>query len=220
MKRLRPVDRRKASSSPVSGTLLLVGLGNPGRRFDATRHNAGFALIDRFADERCLPLRKAFFRPYVFARSTRDGSDDSLVVCKPLTYMNRSGEILPDLLRRFSIDPERVCAVVDNMDLPPGEIRMKTRGSPSNHNGLRSIERALGNGSFPRIYIGVGRPESGTDVISYLLEPTDPAERIAIDGAIARLAALLDRTTDLSLPHLASAVNAIRRPTVTTDEPR
>jgi len=187
----------------VSGRLLILGLGNPGERYERTRHNVGFVLVDRLADRFGVVPRRPIFRRYEIARAP-------LVLCKPLTYMNRSGEIISPLLRRFDI--RAVCPVVDNMDLPPGEIRMKTRGASSNHNGLRSIERALGGTEFPRIYIGIGRPAEGVDVVEHVLGVPDPEEEAAIDGAIRRLEAILAANSDRTVEQLATAINARRRP--------
>lgn len=188
----------------MSGRLLILGLGNPGERYDGTRHNVGFVLVDRLADRFGVVPRRPIFRKYEIARAP-------ILLCKPLTYMNRSGEVIPSVLRRAGTDAV-VCPVVDNMDLPPGEVRMKTRGSASNHNGLKSVERVLGGSNFPRIYIGIGRPADGIDVVEHVLGTPDEDDRVAIDGAIDRLVEVLTGNIDRGAEQLATAINARRRP--------
>lgn len=187
----------------MSGGLLILGLGNPGERYRGTRHNVGFALVDRLAERFGLVPRRPLFRKFELAGGP-------ILLCKPLTYMNRSGDVIPYLLRRF--DPETICPVVDNMDLPPGEVRMKTRGTSSNHNGLKSVERALGGVDFPRIYIGIGRPAKGVDVIEHVLGTPAAEDAPAIDDAIRRLVEVLAENADRTAEQLATAINARRRP--------
>lgn len=187
----------------MSGKLLLLGLGNPGRRYEGTRHNVGFDLIDLLAIRLGVGLNKPFFGRYRVV-------DAGYLLCKPLTYMNRSGEILPTLHKRYSIDV--VCAVVDNMDLAPGDIRMKTRGSASTHNGLRSIERVIDSTDFPRIYIGIGRPPTDVGIIEHVLGRADGTDSEAIAGAVSRLAEVLVESAGRTIEQLATAVNELRRP--------
>ncbi len=183
---------------------LILGLGNPGPRFIGTRHNVGFAFVERLAAALSVSLAKPLFGSY--RAGVNRGESQTLVLCMPLTYMNRSGSVIRPLRRRFAFD--EICPVVDNMDLPPGEIRMKTRGSASTHNGIRSIEEALGTRDFPRIYIGVGRTDG--DVIEHVLGPPSPREKVAIDDAVDRLVSAFLSPEERSLAQLASSVNALR----------
>lgn len=184
-------------------TLLLLGLGNPGQRYDGTRHNVGFDCIDRLAGRFGTRLKRPLFRRFEIAQTP-------YLLCKPLTYMNRSGEVLPHIMHRYAVDS--VCPVVDNMDLAPGEIRMKTRGSSSNHNGLKSIEQILESSGFPRIYVGIGRPEEGVGVIEHVLGTPNGDSGEAIRAAIDRLSEILFVNTERSIDQLATAINAARRP--------
>jgi PTH1 family peptidyl-tRNA hydrolase len=125
--------------------------------------------------------------------------------------MNRSGDIVPHLLRRFGGEPPQMCVAVDNMDLAPGEVRMKTRGSGSSHNGISSIESVLGHSDFPRIYIGIGRPRGDGDVIGHVLGSPEGDERARIDHAIGALADLLVETYTAPIDRIVSEVNRLRQ---------
>jgi PTH1 family peptidyl-tRNA hydrolase len=124
--------------------LLVVGLGNPGPRFDGTRHNVGFAVVEAVAERLQLRFRKPLFARY---RATRiERRSDGLALAEPLTYMNNSGQVFPSLLRRYRVTSEGLLVVCDNLDLPPGRVRLKRGGGSAGHNGLSSIVKALGHG--------------------------------------------------------------------------
>ncbi|MFW5685785.1 MAG: aminoacyl-tRNA hydrolase [Spirochaetota bacterium] len=160
--------------------LLIVGLGNPGPRFENTRHNVGFDVARRVSTRLDLTLRKRFLRPYLWARST------DVVVVLPLTYMNRSGRILPSLMRATGAEVGDLVVVCDNMDLSPGVARIKRKGSSRSHNGIASIMDALGTGEFTRLYVGVGRPETPSGVVEHVLSAPPEAEAALYDRAEER----------------------------------
>lgn len=194
-------------------SFFFFGLGNPGDRFHETRHNVGFSFISALADRGGCSLRRALLHPAEIAPRCRLGGGllAAAALLRPLTYMNRSGDIVPWLRRRYHLTPERICIVVDNMDLPPGEARMKRRGSASTHNGLRSISAALETDDYPRLYIGVGRPPAGGDVISHVLERPGRDEGAAIEGAITRVVDALHGGTIQTIEQMISTVNERRR---------
>ena len=136
--------------------LLIIGLGNPGSKYRETRHNAGFAVIDNLASKSGLYLGKPFFKKYLIGRLKTDSGIIYLV--KPLTFMNRSGMILNEIFRKTGASASEMILVCDNMDLKPGMIRLKTRGSSAGHNGIKSVIDNIGSEDFKRLYIGVGRP--------------------------------------------------------------
>jgi PTH1 family peptidyl-tRNA hydrolase len=164
-----------------------VGLGNPGPRFEGTRHNVGFAVVEETAARLDVSLRKPLFARYRLARTASSSEDDRLVLAEPLTYMNRSGDALPGILRRAGVETDSAVVVCDNLDLPAGRLRMKRAGGTAGHRGLASIVDALGHGNFLRLYIGIGRPEEG-DVIAHVLGSPPEAERELYDAAISRAA--------------------------------
>ncbi len=193
---------------------LLLGLGNPGSQYAGTRHNVGFEAIDAIAERTTCRLRKLFFRPLILGAFGADAGPfaSSFVCAKPLTYMNKSGDVLPYLLRKFDLRPSRICVITDNMDLAPGEIRMKQRGGTSRHNGLRSITATLETSHFSRIYIGIGRPERSDGVVEHVLGRFSPEDAELTRMAIGRLASVFQSPTFTSLEQLITLVNDQRRP--------
>jgi len=126
--------------------------------------------------------------------------------------MNRSGAVIPWLVRKSGVPLDRVIIVVDNMDLPPGEIRMKRRGGTAGHNGLKSISAAVGSDEYPRLYIGVGRPAPDIDTISHVLGPFASENRAAVDRAIERVVPVLAAGAEYpDIQQVISRVNARRR---------
>lgn len=139
---------------------LLLGLGNPGPEYWQTRHNAGFWLIDRLAQTWALTFKKPFFQNFYAAEWVQP--EGRLLLAKPLTYMNRSGAAVWPLLNRLGAQPRQCLVLVDQMDLPPGQWRLKERGGHAGHKGLKSLEEALGTQDFPRLFLGIGRPLEGS----------------------------------------------------------
>ncbi len=144
-------------------------------------------MLDSLAYRRGVTFRKRFLRPYLFART------DSAALVKPLTFMNRSGDIFPDALRRLDATIERLVVVCDNMDLPPGSIRLKRSGRNRAHNGISSIMNALGSGDFARLYVGVGRPEASSDIVDHVLSAPDSGEMEAYSHGLAAAADVAER---------------------------
>ena len=164
---------------------LVVGLGNPGREHAATRHNAGFW----FADALAARLSATFIRETKFQGQVAK-TTGGLRLLKPGTYMNLSGRSVASLSRFFALPPEDVLAVHDELDLQPGEAKMKFGGGVAGHNGLRDIASALGTQDFWRLRLGIGHPRDSSipqqDVADYVLAPPSRDDRAAIDDAIAR----------------------------------
>lgn len=151
---------------------LLVGLGNPGLKYKLTRHNAGFLVIDRIAQNHRIALdRKEFHCIYGKGRI----GDREVMLAKPQTFMNLSGEAVVALVNYFKISPDRVLIISDDMDLPLGVIRLKPSGSSGGHKGLASIINLLGTNQIPRLRIGIGKPTDLT-VIDFVLTPFTESE--------------------------------------------
>ncbi|MBK6962115.1 MAG: aminoacyl-tRNA hydrolase [Gammaproteobacteria bacterium] len=168
----------------TTGIRLIVGLGNPGAAYDRTRHNAGADLVQALARGFGVTLRhEARFHGSV----ARVPPELRLLV--PGTFMNRSGQAVLALLQFYQIAPENMLVVHDDLDLPPGTVRLKLGGGHGGHNGLRDIMSALGERrDFARLRIGIGHPGPGADVVSYVLRKPPPAERELIDSTFARAA--------------------------------
>ena len=163
---------------------LLVGLGNPGPDYDATRHNAGFWFVDGAA--RTLKTTLLMDRSYhgLVARTTVQGQ--TVWLLEPQTFMNLSGKSVAALARFFKINPDEILVVHDELDLAPGEAKLKFGGSHAGHNGLRDIHAQLGTGDYWRLRLGVGHPGVKSEVIHWVLKKPTLDHRIAIDQCIDR----------------------------------
>lgn len=160
----------------------MIGLGNPGACYDLTRHNAGFRTVDILAKKLNVRLKKPFFHNCLIGKGIFRGSE--LYLVKPLTFMNRSGEIMPAVLKMTGAALDQVLVVCDTLDLSPGVCRLKRRGASAGHKGLSSIITRLGTGAFMRLYIGVGRPADREGIIDYVLREPGPEEGRLIGEAL------------------------------------
>ena len=166
---------------------LIVGLGNPGREYRDTRHNVGFLVVDEIARRHGLALALAPSQvPETFV-AKRYGAEP-LLVARPLTYMNRSGDAVAALARYYDIGVADLLVVVDEAALPFGRLRARARGSAGGHNGLTSIIERLGTTEFARLRLGVGRGDPQRDLADYVLSTFEPGERAELEGFIARAA--------------------------------
>lgn len=164
---------------------LIVGLGNPGSRHERTRHNLGFLVIDRLAAQNRIELGKMFCDALVGEGLLEN---ERVVLAKPQTYMNRSGESVAALGREYGIGPEELIVINDDLDLPFGRIRIRPSGSAGGHRGLVSIMEKLAGAQFHRVRIGIGRPPEGLESADYVLEPFNAAESEGLDEIVARSA--------------------------------
>lgn len=163
---------------------LFVGLGNPGAAYEATRHNAGFWWIDALAAEQ--KLRLTFDKNYYgqVARMAVDGQNVWLLT--PQTFMNLSGKSVAALAKFFKIKPEEILVAHDELDVAPGQVKLKFGGSHAGHNGLRDIHAQLGTGDYWRLRLGVGHPGSKDEVVEWVLKKPPQEHRAAIEACIAR----------------------------------
>jgi len=168
---------------------LIVGLGNPGRRYRETRHNVGWEVISRLA------------RRARIAVDEEDGFSDvgrgsiggtRVILARPQTYVNVSGEAVRDLRRHHRLRPQDIIVVVDDLDLPLGRLRLRASGSAGGHNGLKSIIEALGTTEFPRLRVGIGRPAEGVDPADHVLTRFTSDEQAVVDAALDRAAEAIE----------------------------
>lgn len=169
----------------ADGIRVIAGLGNPGPGYEHTRHNAGADWVRALARAHGAPWRR---EPRFFGDLARlDPAGGPVWLLVPETYMNRSGQAVSALLRFHRIPPAQLLVVHDDLDLPPGTIRLKRGGGHGGHNGLRDIMQALGGAQdFARLRIGIGHPGSGADVVGYVLRKPAPEERQQIESAVTR----------------------------------
>ncbi|HER20036.1 MAG: aminoacyl-tRNA hydrolase [Halothiobacillaceae bacterium] len=183
---------------------LIVGLGNPGPKYENTRHNAGFWAVDaivetlggRWADERKFKGEVA---------RTRVGDQD-LRLLRPTTFMNRSGQSVGPMAQFFKTAPEETLVIHDELDLPPGRMRIKRGGGHGGHNGLKDIQAALGSPDFWRLRLGIGHPGHRDDVVGYVLTNPPANERRLIDDVLIEIRHL---APDLVLPDESTLVQAV-----------
>ena len=163
---------------------LVAGLGNPGRGYAATRHNAGFW----FADALAAKLGARFAHEAKFAAAIARVGDVRII--KPMTFMNLSGRAVAGVARFFAIDADAILVVHDELDLLPGDARLKLGGGVAGHNGLRDIKAQIGSADFWRLRIGIGHPRNSAlperEVVDYVLKPPDGDERTRIEDAVER----------------------------------
>ncbi len=162
---------------------VIAGLGNPGRKYDRTRHNAGFQVVDLLAEQHAISLDRERF----FAR-TGGGSivDCRVLLLEPVTFMNLSGKSVAAAVRFFKVPPERLIVIHDDVDLPLGRIQVRRGGGHGGHKGLVSIIESLGEAGFVRIRMGIGRPRLDEEVADFVLRPFEPDELQKIEDSLER----------------------------------
>lgn len=166
---------------------IIVGLGNPGRKYDGSRHNVGFDVIDELVDRYHIGGPERFGKSMI--GKGRIG-DRKVILVKPLTYMNLSGEAVQEIVHFYKVDPkENLLIISDDIDLEAGRLRIRKKGSAGGHNGLKNIVQHLGTEDFARIRVGVGaKPDAEYDLADFVLGHFSPEERKIMDEAAARAA--------------------------------
>lgn len=171
----------------MNGLALIVGLGNPGPEYRNTRHNAGFLLAELLSQrwETSWRLEKKFFAEIAESRF----AGRRVVLCRPQTFMNISGKAVGPVSSFYKIPPEQVLVLVDDADLPLGTLRLRPEGSPGGHHGLESVEQSLGTRAYPRLKVGIARPEqSRRDIAGHVLGEFSSAEQPVWQQVLSRAA--------------------------------
>jgi peptidyl-tRNA hydrolase, PTH1 family len=176
----------------------IVGLGNPGREYSGTRHNVGFAVLDELARRASVAFETSSSEALVAKWRRPDGQ---VLLVKPLTFMNASGQAIGELARYFKIDPADVLVIVDEVQLPLGKLRARTRGSAGGHNGLKSAIAHIGD-AFPRLRLGVGRGDERRDLADHVLSRFDKGEAAEVERMTTRAA-------DAAEMFIASGIGAV-----------
>ncbi len=184
---------------------LVVGLGNPGREYEKTRHNCGFRAIDVLADKLGCKIDKAKFQG-LYGQTTYGGR--KLLLLKPQTFMNLSGRSVLQLSAYFQVPPQRIIVLFDDISLEPGRLRIRADGSAGGHNGIKSIIGELGSQSFPRVKIGVGaKPHPDFDLAKWVLSTFSSSEEKALQPALERAADAVLTIIDHGVPEAANRFN-------------
>ena len=186
-------------------TWLIVGLGNPGREYERTRHNCGFRAVDILADKLGCKIDRAKFQG-LYGQTTYKGK--KLMLLKPMTYMNLSGRSVLQLSAYFSIPPQKIIVLFDDISLEPGRLRIRADGSAGGHNGIKSIIQELGSQTFPRVKIGVGaKPHPDYDLADWVLSSFSAQEEKALTVSLPNAADAALAIIDSSVPEAANKFN-------------
>lgn len=193
LRSLRPKNKTKrAANPPESPVQIVVGLRNPGADYDLTRHNVGYEVVDAFLARSGESLRRGPSRIRAQV-ATLGAGDGRTVVLVPTTYMNESGRSVRAALDYFKLSAQDMLVVHDDIDLPFGRLRLQVGGGSGGHNGIRSLESAVGTRDFSRLKLGVGRPPGSKDPADYVLERFSKAERSEVDLQVQDAADVVDR---------------------------
>jgi PTH1 family peptidyl-tRNA hydrolase len=183
MKKIRwpAFDSILGSRRPKGRRGLVVGLGNPGQQYEKTRHNVGFWCIDRLGEQHSIKINR---RSRLALTGEGRIEDEDIVLAKPRTYVNESGQAVTSLMARYRASASDLLVVYDDMDLPAGKIRLRPNGGPGGHNGIKSIIGSLGTQGFARLRVGVGRPGPGDDQIEHVLGRASTEDQGLVDAAV------------------------------------
>lgn len=181
----------------------VVGLGNPGSKYAATRHNVGFRVVDELARR----WRIRIWWPRDHAKVARRRGSAPVLLVKPSTYMNLSGKAVAAIRRREHLEPGQLLVVVDDVELPLGTLRIRPHGGPGTHNGLRSLVEDLGEG-FPRLRLGVRGEVPWDDLADYVLTPFRPEETEVVERMVSRAADCVEMALHSGVERAASRFNA------------
>ena len=195
----------------MENVFLIVGLGNPGEDYAKTRHNAGFLLVERLAAQwRSDWKNERKFQARV-ARADRGGR--MILLAEPQTFMNLSGESVGALMRFYQLPPERILVVVDDADLPLGEIRLRPGGGTGGHHGLESVMQHVGSREYPRLRLGIGRKDETRQITSYVLGKFSTAENALLEQVLERAAGQLECWLSAGIQKAMSQFNGAVSPT-------
>ncbi len=175
---------------------LIVGLGNPGKKYEKTRHNVGFMVVDELLRKLKVSKPSEECLSHVYKANV---NGRTIILAKPQTYMNNSGLAVINLLEEYDIKPEEMLVVYDDLDLPLGKLRLRLEGSSGGHHGVESIIREIKSEKFPRLRIGIGRPKDKNKVVEYVLSPFSEEEEAVLYRVIDRASECLIRCVEFGV---------------------
>ena len=164
---------------------IIVGLGNPGKEYEKTRHNVGFRVLDKVSDKLGIEVNKSKFKGIYGSKGMLD---KKIILCKPQTYMNLSGDCIVELLNYYKADIDDLIVIYDDIDIAVGSIRIKPSGSPGTHNGMKDITKKIGSKDFIRVRIGTGKPTDGRNLADYVLSKFTKEEEKIIEDITTKAA--------------------------------
>lgn len=181
-------NRDKEERYITNGKVLIAGLGNPGRKYQKNRHNVGFMAVERIGDAHGISLSQVEQRAVV---GNGHIAGRSVILAKPQTFMNKSGDAIGPLANYYKIDPANVLVIYDDLDLPLGTLRLREQGGAGGHNGMKSIIQHLGNG-FPRLRLGIDRPPGRMPPAAYVLQDFGDGEWSIVEQMLSRAVDVVD----------------------------
>lgn len=184
--------------------ICLVGLGNPGARYENTRHNIGFMWVDRIVDQQNLEWSAKFSSLWAQFKT----AECDIHLLKPQTYMNLSGRALREWKAKFQGESE-VVAIVDDLDLPLGKLRLREKGGSAGHNGMKSLMEVVSGEQLPRLRLGIGRPADPHEVSEFVLQKFKPAERKTVDEVLSYSSDFVERLAKEGLAKTMNFINTI-----------
>lgn len=183
---------------------VFAGLGNPGKQYERTRHNIGFECIDYISTLYNIPVSKIKFKALIGEGYIQG---EKVLLVKPQTYMNNSGECLREIVDYYNLDPDKLVVIYDDVDLDLGTIRIRPRGSAGTHNGMRSILYHIRTDQFPRIRVGIGKPEPPQDLVSFVLGKLNKDEQNIMNETIKKVALSVKEIIDAGIDMAMSRFN-------------
>jgi len=179
---------------------LIVGLGNPGPEYDRTRHNMGFKVIDKLSAKYSIEVNHSKFKG-MYGTGLING--EKIILFKPYTYMNLSGEAVEQIAAFYKVDLEDLIVIYDDIDIAPGLIRIRKSGSAGSHNGMKSVTQMMGSTAFPRVRVGTGKPDNKDHLIEYVIGAIDEDEKPLLEEGIQKAAdavsMIIEENIDLAM---------------------
>lgn len=199
------LSNMKVIKKGESGLKLVVGLGNPGGQYDKTRHNIGFIVIDYLAEKLNIKVDKVKFKSII---GEGFAGTEKMVLAKPQTYMNLSGEAVLDMVQWYKIDPKDILVIYDDMDLPVGKIRLRMQGSAGGHNGMKSIIYLIQTDKFARLRVGIGRPDNqNMESVNFVLGKFSDNEAELMSEAVRKAADAVMKSLEIGVERAMNEVN-------------
>lgn len=184
---------------------LIIGLGNPGNQYAKTRHNIGFIIIGHLAEELGIKVDKVKFKSIIGEGFI---GTEKVVLAKPQTFMNLSGEAVLDMVQWYKVEPEDILVIYDDMDLPAGRLRLRTQGSAGGHNGMKSIIYLIQSDKFPRLRVGIGRPENrNIETVNFVLGRFGDEEGEVMTQAVKKASEAIVRAIENGVEKTMNEVN-------------
>ena len=179
---------------------LIVGLGNPGPEYDRTRHNMGFKVIDKLSAKYSIEVNHSKFKG-MYGTGLING--EKIILFKPYTYMNLSGEAVEQIAAFYKVDLEDLIVIYDDIDIAPGLIRIRKSGSAGSHNGMKSVTQMMGSTAFPRVRVGTGKPDNTDHLIEYVIGAIDEDEKPLLEEGIQKatdaVSMIIEENIDLAM---------------------